>query len=134
MDTKKIEQLITQLENYVECWRQLSHYLNRAREKRFDLDDETQFLEYKCVIIQELEGILAAIEVSEPSKAEIHSMITNCSSIRALSMANENELISLENNWHRIYIAWHSILGQLKATLREQDEGGGWSLFKKKAA
>ena len=74
MDTKKIEQLITQLENYVECWRQLSHYLNRAREKRFDLDDETQFLEYKCVLIQELESILASIDVQEPSKAEIHSI------------------------------------------------------------
>jgi hypothetical protein len=134
MDTKKLEQLITQLENYVECWRQLSHYLNLAREKRFDLDDESQFLEYKCVIIQELEGILAAIEVSEPSKEEIHAMITSCSSIRALSTANENDIAALENNWHRIYIAWHSILGQLKSALRQQDEGNGWSLFKKKAA
>lgn len=133
MDTKKLEQLIAQLESYVECWRQLSHYINRAREKRFDLDDESQFLEYKCVLIQELESILAVIEVPNPSKDEIHSLVTTCPSIRALSTATENDLAGLESNWHRIYIAWHSILGQLKATLRQQDEGKGWSLFKKAA-
>ncbi|HEY6168967.1 MAG TPA: hypothetical protein VI454_13075 [Verrucomicrobiae bacterium] len=134
MDTKKLEQVIAQVESYVECWRQFSHYLNRAREKRFDLDDETQFLEFKCVLIQELESILATIEMTEPSKEEIHGVITNCSSIRAMSGTSEQDLAALENQWHKIYIAWHSILGQLKASLRQQDEGKGWSLFAKKAA
>jgi len=134
MDTKKLEQLIAQLESYVECWRQLSHYINRAREKRFDYDDESQFLEYKCVVIQELEGILATIDVENPSKDEIHALITTCSSIRALSTASEQDLGGLEANWHKIYIAWHSILGQLKAAMRQSDAESGWSLFKKKAA
>ena len=134
MDTKKLEQLIAQIESYVECWRQLSHFLHRAREKQFDLDDESQFLEYKCVLIQELEGILASIDVPEPSKEDIHNLITNCPSIRALSTASEQDLVSLEASWHKIYIAWHSILGQLKAALRQQDDESSWSLFRKKAA
>jgi hypothetical protein len=131
MDTKMLEQTVSQLETYVDCWKQLNHFLNLAREKRFDLDDETQFLEYKCVVTQELEAILALIEVENPSKDEIHALIMGCPSIRALSQASEADLNALENNWHKIYIAWHSILGQLKAALRQQDGGAGWSLFKK---
>ena len=131
MDTKKLEQTVSQLETYVDCWKQLNHYIHLAREKRFDLDDEAQFLEYKCVVTQELESILALMEVENPSKEEIHTLIMGCPSIRALSLGNENDLNALENNWHRIYIAWHSILGQLKAAMRQQGDGEGWSLFKK---
>jgi hypothetical protein len=131
MDTKILEQTVSQLETYIDCWKQLNHFIHLAREKRFDLDDETQFLEYKCVVTQELESILALMEVENPSKEEIHGLIMNCPSIRALSAYNEQDLNGLENNWHKIYIAWHSILGQLKAALRQQDGGAGWSLFKK---
>ena len=31
---------------------------------------------------------------------------------------NEGELRGIENNWHKIYIGWHSILGQLKIKQR----------------
>jgi len=29
-------------------------------------------------------------------------------------------LRNLENQWHKIYIGWHSILGQLKVRQREE--------------
>jgi hypothetical protein len=85
-----------------------------ARSKKFGVDDETHFLEIKSVLVQELELILAGMDVSSPTKEEIHGLIGNSPSLRYLSEMSEGALRSLENQWHKIYIGWHAILGQLK--------------------
>ena len=36
MQNKKLDQLISQLENYLECWKQFNHYLGLARTKKFE--------------------------------------------------------------------------------------------------
>lgn len=118
MDKKKLDQLIVQLENYLECWKQFNHYLSLARSKKFEQDDETQFLEVKSVITQELEMILSMIEAGAPSKEDVHSLISNAPSIRYLSELTDGSLRGIENQWHKVYIAWQSILGQLKVQQR----------------
>ena len=115
-----MESMIQQMENYLECWKQFNHFINQARSKKFSLEDENQFLEVKSVLIQELEVILAAIEVASPTKEEVHTVIGNAPSLRFLSEMSDGALRSLENQWHKIYIGWHSILGQLK--VRERAE------------
>jgi hypothetical protein len=114
MQTKKIKQLIQQLENYTECWKQFNHFVNLARTKRFTPEDETQFLEVKTVIIQQLELILAFVESGTPAKEEILTLVGNAPSLRYLSEMNEPALRNLESHWHKLYIGWHSVLGQLK--------------------
>ncbi|MBM3837898.1 MAG: hypothetical protein FJ398_08020 [Verrucomicrobia bacterium] len=57
MSNKKLDQLIDQLENHLECWKQFNYYLGLARSKQFDPDDESHFLEVKSLITQELELI-----------------------------------------------------------------------------
>jgi hypothetical protein len=136
-EKEKLQQLILQLENYIDCWKQFSHYLNKAREKRYDHDDESQFLDCKCVIAQELEAILDAVDCNDPSREEIHGLMTKCPSIGFLAEQQESQLRLLENQWHKIYIAWQSILGQLKVALRKQeDKSAGWTftLFSRKQA
>ena len=127
----KLDQLILQMENYLECWKQFNHYLNLARSKKFEQDDETQFLEVKSIMTQELELILASIETSNPSKDEVVQLISNAPSLRYMSELNDGALRNLENQWHKIYIAWQSLLGQLKVQQRQTDKKGGWSLFRK---
>src|SRR5206468_2782973 len=112
--TKKTDSLIQQLENYLECWKQFNHFVNLARTKKFSAEDETQFLEVKSVLVQELELLLASIEVTSPTKEEIHVLIGNAPSLRFLSEQNEGVLRTTESQWHKIYISWHAILGQLK--------------------
>ena len=114
MSNKKLSVLTQQLENYVECWKQFNYYVNMARTKKFGPEDETQFLEIKSILVQELELIFASVEVNSPTKEEVHTLIGNSSSLRYLSEQNEGALRNIENQWHKIYIAWHSILGQLK--------------------
>jgi hypothetical protein len=127
--TKKLEQLIAQMENYLECWKQFNQFVNLARSKKFTTEDENQFLETKSVLVQELELIIASVEVSSPTKEEVHTLIGNAPSLRYLSEMNEGALRNVENQWHKIYIGWHSILGQLKVRQREEDSKGAFSSF-----
>ena len=126
MHNKKLDQLIVQLENYLECWKQFSHFINLARTKKFGNEDETQFLEVKSVIAQELEMVMSAIESGAPTKEEVHTLIANAPSIRYLSEMNEGSLRGVENQWHKVYIGWQSILGQLKVQQRDLE---GKSMF-----
>jgi hypothetical protein len=114
MSNKKLDSLIQQTENYLECWKQFNNFINLARGKKFGPEDENQFLEIKSVLVQELELLLASIEVASPTKEEIHGLIGNAPSLRYLAEMNEGALRNVESQWHKIYIGWHSILGQLK--------------------
>ncbi len=131
--TKKVEQLVSQMENHLECWKQFNQFVTLARGKKFSQEDESQFLEIKSVLVQELEMILANVEVTSPSRAEIHDLIGNAPSLRYLSDTNDGVLRNLENQWHKIYIGWHAVLGQLKARQRDDDTKSGFgTIFSKK--
>jgi hypothetical protein len=133
MQNTKLDQLIHQMENHLECWKQFNHFLNLGRGKKFSPEDEAQFLELKSVIVQELELILAAIEVASPAKEEIHALIGNVPSLRYISEMNEGVLRNLENQWHKIYIGWYAILGQLKVRQHDDESKSGLaSMFSKK--
>jgi hypothetical protein len=133
MQNKKLNQLVNQMENYLECWKQFSQYVNLGRAKKFSPEEDTQFLEVKSVLVQELELILAAVEVGSPTKEEIHSLVGNAPSLRYLSEMSEGALRNLENQWHKIYIGWHAILGQLKVRQHaEETQSGFGSLFGRK--
>jgi hypothetical protein len=130
MTPKEVNQLVTQIETHIECWKQFNHFLDVARSKKFGPADETHFLEVKSIIVQEIELIFAAIEIGSPSREEIHSLIGNAPSLRALSEMGEGGLRGLESQWHKIYISWHSILGQLKVKQRTEDNKNLWGAKK----
>ncbi len=130
MQTKKLDQLINQVENYLECWKQFNRFVTLGRNKKFSPEDDLQFLEVKSLLVQELELILASVDVSSPSKDDVHQLVGGAPSLRYLSELNADGLRNLENQWHRIYIGWHAILGQLKVQQNsEQTKSGFSSLF-----
>ena len=133
MEHKKLDDLIIQIENYLECWKQFNNYLGLARTKKFGQEDENQFLEVKSVLAQELEMIISGIDFSNPSKDEVHTLLGGATSLRFLSEMNEGTFRNLENQWHKIYIGLQSILGQLKVQQRQVESKSVWSsLFGKK--
>lgn len=132
MSAVRLDELIGQMENYLECWKQFNHYLMQARAKKCEGEDERQFLETKSVLTQELELIFASIQSESPSKDDILTLISSAPSIRYLSELNENALRNLENQWHKIYISFQSLLGQLKVQQRQTEKKGLFSGFFKK--
>lgn len=134
MSNKKLDPLIQQMENYLECWKQFNSFVTLARGKKFGPEDENHFLEIKSVLVQELELILSNVEVGSPTKEEIHALIGNAPSLRYLSEMSEGALRNVENQWHQIYIGWHSILGQLKVRQhKEESRSPLESIFGKKS-
>jgi hypothetical protein len=134
MQNKKLDQLVTQLENYLECWKLLNHFLTLARGKKFSAEDEHEFLEVKAIVVQELELIVAAIEFTSPSREEIHAFVAAAPSLRYLGESSDGNVRSLENQWHKIYVGLQAILGQVKVKQREI-EGQSFlsAVFKKKS-
>src|SRR5205809_7981794 len=85
MDNKKLDDLIVQIENYLECWKQFNHYLSLARTKKFGQEHENQFLEVKSVLAQEQEMIISADEFNNPTKDEVHTLLSGDTYQRYLS-------------------------------------------------
>lgn len=119
MKNAKLDELILQIENYIECWKQFNRYLAVARTNKFTPEDEEQFLETKSIMTQELELILAQIPVKSPTRDEVLDLISSVPSLRSLSEAQDDSMRMAENKWHKIYIGWQSILGQLKVEQRD---------------
>jgi hypothetical protein len=122
MTTKALEELVQHMENYIECWKQFNQFIGLARAKKFGPEDENHFLEVKSVIVQELELLLAAMEIGSPTKEEVHALVASAPSLRFLGDSQEGVLRNIEAQWHRIYLGWHAILGQLK--VQQQAEEG----------
>lgn len=122
MSNKALEELVQHMENYIECWKQFNQFIALARAKKFGPEDENHFLEVKSVIVQELELILAAMEIGSPTKEEVHALVASAPSLRYLADSQEGGLRNIETQWHRIYLGWHAILGQLKVQ-QAADEG-----------
>ena len=126
MTAKELNQLVTQIETHIECWKQFNHFVSIARNKKFGPTEENHFLEIKSIIVQELELIYAAVEVASPTRDEVHALIGNAPSLRYLSEMSEGALRGIETQWHKIYIGWHSILGQLKVKQRNVENKPFW--------
>ncbi|MEO5803105.1 MAG: hypothetical protein ABIR24_06210 [Verrucomicrobiota bacterium] len=132
MSKNNHDQIIMQLENYLECLKQFNYFVGLARSKKFSGEDENQFLEVKSVLVQQMELILSSVECSSPSKEEVLALISSAPSIRYLSEMADGVIRGLENQWHKIFIGWVSILGQLKVQQQKGDARPGFKLFGKK--
>ena len=119
MAKKKLEKLIEQMENYLECWKQFNHFVNLARARKVRHEDEDRFLEVKSIIVQELEFVLSNMDVGATTRDEVHALMSGAPSLRFLSEMRDDALRALESQWHKIYIGWHSVLGQIKVQQRE---------------
>ncbi len=121
MTKKKVEKVLEQVESFLECWKQFNHYIGLAHAKKFKPEDEAHFLELKSLIVQQLEFVFAAIESGCPPKEDVLNLISGAPSLRFLSELPEQSLRALESQWHKIYIAWLSVLGQLKVHYQSDD-------------
>ncbi|MFM1769627.1 MAG: hypothetical protein RJA22_2156 [Verrucomicrobiota bacterium] len=135
MSQPDINQLIIRMESYLECWKQFNSFMSIARTRKFTQEDENQFLEVKSVLTQELELLLSNIDCGQVSREDVHNLIAATPSIRYLSELNENSLRNVETSWHKLFIAWQSILGQLKVQQASTESRGFFSsLFGRRAA
>jgi hypothetical protein len=133
---KDAENTISLVENYTECWKQFHHFLQLVRGKKFEREDESQFLELKSVLAQQFEMVLAAVECKYPTREEVHKLLTESPSLKYLVEMDSDSVRMAEARWHKIYIGLQSILGQLKVTQqsgpqKQEAAGSGWNFFRR---
>ncbi|HWN96971.1 MAG TPA: hypothetical protein VNT99_18220, partial [Methylomirabilota bacterium] len=58
------------------------------------------------------------------TREDVHNLMTSVPSMRFLSESNESVLRSIENQWHKLYITWQSILGQIKVRQKQLENKG----------
>lgn len=126
MSKTNIEQLIVRMESFLECWKQYNTFMVLARAKKFSPEDENQFLELKSMITQELELILSCMDCGPITRDDVHTLVAAGPSLRFLSELNDNALRNIENQWHKLFIGWQSILGQLKVKQSTTEGRGNW--------
>jgi hypothetical protein len=132
MSYKNLDEFILHLEAHIECWKHFNHYVNLARDKKFTPDDEAQFLDLKSLITQGTEAIASSDAKGGPRKEDVLALFATAPSLRYLSDMSDS-IPSVEGQWHRIYLALQSLLGQVKVQQNKAEEkGGGWSLFGRK--
>jgi len=132
MSKKSLEDVVLRMESHLECWKQFNQFLTLARSKKFTDDDESQFLEIKCVITQELEQLLSSVESPVINREEVHAIIGAAPSIRFLSEVNDTTLRNLESQWHKLFINYQALMGQLKVRRTELDTQSLFSGFLKR--
>lgn len=131
MSYKNLEEFILHLEAHIECWKHFNHYVNLARDKKFTAEDEAHFLDLKSLITQGTEAIASSDAKGGPRKEDVLALFATAPSLRYLSDMNDS-IPGVEGQWHRIYLALQSLLGQLKVQQNKAEERGGWSLFGRK--
>jgi len=134
---KETENTISLVENYTECWKQFHHYLQLVRAKKFEAEDESQFLELKSVLAQQFELVLAAVECKYPTREEVHKVLAESPSLKYLIEMDTDAIRMAEARWHKIYIGLQSILGLLKVKQQSKPkvEAGSsvWNLFRRES-
>ena len=73
------------------------------------------------MLTQELELIMAQLQNLPIRREDAHALISTAPSIRYLSELTEANLKTLENEWHKMFINWQAVLGQLKVRKLEVD-------------
>jgi hypothetical protein len=128
-DKRKVDQAIVQIETFLECWKQFNVFITLAQSKKFGIEDETQFLEVKSAITQQLEMILAAYDQPIVNRDDIHKLLSAASSLRNVSEQPSAQRV-LEKDWHKIFIDLQAVLGQLKVQQKNMESKGFFaSLF-----
>ena len=93
-----------------------------------------QFLDVKSVLVQELELILSKVDCTNPSKEEVITVVSSAPSLRFLAELPEGSLRGIENQWHKVFIAWQSNLGMLKVKHRDLESRSWFSKMVAKPA
>lgn len=141
MNKKELDEMISNLELYIENWKHFYQFLVLARDRRsaqdkkpFTFEEENQFLDIKSLLIQQLETVLSYFPVESPpiDREEIFNVVTPVSSLRTMTEIPDGTLRGIETQWHKIFITLQSLLGQAKIQRQKMESKSIISsLFKK---
>ena len=84
------------------------------------------FLEVKSNLAQELEILLGTIQEGAPQRGELQELVSSAPSLDYVKGLSESARRTLENNWHKVFLAWQAVLGQVKVMQQNSPKKKGF--------
>lgn len=115
MRDRNLERNIQRVEASIECWKQLSQFLDRGfKGESFAGEEEVAFLELKSRIAQEHELLVVTLgsEVERDDRAL--RMMNSVPSLSAFKELPDGMSKKLATEWHSTYLGLQAMLGRLR--------------------
>ena len=121
-----VDELLPQLENHIEGLKQFNGFVSQAGSGSCSPEDEMHFLEVKSNLAQELEILLGTIQEGAPQRGELQELVSSAPSLDYVKGLSESARRTLENNWHKVFLAWQAVLGQVKVMQQNSPKKKGF--------
>lgn len=115
MRDRRLDKNIVRVENFIEQWKRLSHFLDRGFEgESFTDEEESAFLELKSMIAQEHELLMTTLG-SETDRTDRALRLLNIApSLQSICELEDDANRRLTTEWHTTYLSFQALLGRLK--------------------
>jgi len=114
MRDRNLEKNIIRVEAFVERWKQLSQFLDRGFQgQNFTPEEESAFLDLKCVIAQEHELLMTTLASSERDDKAL-KLLNTVPSLQSFKDLPEGMSKKVAADWHNTYISLQALLGRLR--------------------
>ena len=115
MRDRRLETNIARVEQFIEQWKQLSHFLDRGFQgDTFTDHEEAQFLELKSSIAQNYELLMTTIGREAERSERAVRLLNTVPSLQSIGELEDGANRRLTAEWHGTFLALQSLLGRLK--------------------
>jgi hypothetical protein len=115
MRDRNLERNIQRVEASIECWKQLSQFLDRGfKGESFAGEEEVAFLELKSRIAQEHEMLVVTLGSEMERDDRALRMMNSVPSLSAFKELPEGMSKKLATEWHSTYLGLQALLGRLR--------------------
>ncbi len=115
MRDRRLEQNIARVEDFIEQWKQLSHFLDRGFQgETFADDEEASFLALKSSIAQDYELLMTTLGKEGERSERTLRLLNTVPSLQSVGELDEGANRRLTAEWHGTFLSLQSLLGRLK--------------------
>ena len=115
MRDRRLDKNIARVENFIDQWKQLSHFLDRGFQgDSFTDEEESAFLELKSKIAQEHELLMTTLGSESERTDRALRLLNIVPSLQSIGELEDGANRRLTTEWHTTYLSLQALLGRLK--------------------
>ncbi len=118
MRDKEVDSKLRLLSLQLDSWRKLHELITYGLDKAkpiISVEQERQFTEVRCNLLQETEHVLGQLNLLHELSARALSVLNRASSLRAVRDLPPEDMRRLEAEWNTVFTKLGVAQGQLKA-------------------
>jgi hypothetical protein len=132
MRDKKLETKLRLVEIQLENWKKLHDLITYGLDKAKPIissEQERQFTEVRCNLLQETEYVLRELNIVAEVSGKAMSVLQRGVSVRGVRDLTNDEVRRLETDWNGVFTKLGLMRGQLKARRKELAEQSAFDYY-----